>query len=170
MVDELKWMIARQITHLLLYALALTRDESRADDLVQDCLERALRKRHLWHRRGSLRSWMFRLLYRIHIDHLRGGWREQAVDTVEALKAMTQPSNQEQQVDCRNIADALDRLPADQRAAILLVVLEGLPYEEAAEVLAIPIGTLRSRLSRGRESLRRIYAPTAGDCVLRRVK
>lgn len=169
-MDELRWMIARQIPHLRRFALALTRDEDRADDLVQDCLERALRKRHLWHRRGSLRSWMFRLLYRIHADHKRSRWRERATETVEAMGETALPPEQERRVDCRNIAEALDRLPADQRSAILLVALEGLPYDQAAAILGIPIGTLRSRLSRGRESLRQTYTASAGQTVLRRVK
>lgn len=158
-MDDLRWTIARQIPHLRRYAISLTRNRDEADDLVQDCLERALRKRHLWRRRGSLRSWLFRILYRTYIDH----HRRRAPLTVEASsdivdRTVSQPPDQEPRIDCRNVAEAMDRLPDDQRAVILLVALEGLSYDEVADVLGVPIGTVRSRLSRGRDSLRRLRA------------
>lgn len=170
-VDDVKWMIARQIPQLRRYALALTGSRDRADDLVQDCLERALRKRHLWTRRGSIRNWLFRLLHRTHIDQYRKRPRYEVAATTEVIDAaVVQPSNQERRVDCRMIAEALDRLPEEQRAVILLVALEGFGYDEVAEILRVPIGTVRSRLSRGRQSLRQLRSTAPERPALRRVK
>lgn len=174
MSDELKWMIERQIPHLRRYAFALTRDRDTADEIVQDCLERALRKRHLWKRSGGIRSWLFRILYRQSIDH----HRRLRTDTILAEasvidSAVTQPANQEHRVDCLKIGEALDRLPTEQRAVVLLAALEGLPYDEIADITGVPIGTVRSRLSRARETLRlfRESAPReTGAIRLRMVK
>ncbi|WP_274426323.1 RNA polymerase sigma factor [Chelativorans sp. YIM 93263] len=174
MSDELKWMIERQIPHLRRYAFALTRDRDMADEIVQDCLERALRKRHLWQRRGSIRSWLFRILYRQSIDHHRK-MRTDVVsaDTEVIDNAVNQPANQEARVDYLKIAEALEQLPTDQRAVLLLAALEGMPYDEIAEIVGVPVGTVRSRLSRARESLRqfREFTPSAKEPVkLRMVK
>ena len=170
-MDDVKWMIARQIPQLRRYALALTRDRDRADDLVQDCLERALRKRHLWTRRGSVRNWLFRLLQRAHIDRHRRRPRHEVAATTDLIDAaVAQPPDQERRVDCRTIVEALDRLPQEQRAVILLVALEGFNYDEVAEILGVPIGTVRSRLSRGRQSLRQLRAAPPERPALRRVK
>lgn len=170
-MDELKWMIARQIPHLRRYAIVLTKSETQADDLVQDCLERGLRKRHLWHRTGSLRSWLFRMLYRTHIDRQRSRRREDIpVEAGVVDAAVTQPPEQEHAVELRNITDALDRLPGDQRATVLLVALEGFAYDEVAEIMDVPVGTVRSRLSRGRQTLRELLTREEPKRVLRRVK
>src|SRR3546814_13521510 len=77
-VEETKWLIAREIPHLRRYALALVRDREAADDLVQDSLERALKKRHLWRRQGSIRSWLLRVLYNVYLTQLRGRRRRRA--------------------------------------------------------------------------------------------
>lgn len=170
-MDELKWMIARQLPHLRRYAIALTRSETQADDLVQDCLERGLRKRHLWHRTGSLRSWLFRMLYRTHIDRERSRRRgEVPVDAGTIDPIASQSANQEHFVEVRDIGDALDQLPDEQRATILLVALEGFAYDEVAEIMRVPVGTVRSRLSRGRQTLREIRAREEPHRILRRVK
>lgn len=154
-LNDFQWLIAREIPHLRRYARALTRDVEEADDLVQDCLERALRKRHLWRRQGSLRGWLFRMLYHVHLNSRRGERRRPTTRAApEAVEAVPAPANQESHVECRRVADALDRLPAPQREALLLVSLEGMPYDQAAWVLDIPVGTLRSRLSRARDALR----------------
>jgi RNA polymerase sigma-70 factor (ECF subfamily) len=170
-VDDVKWMIARQIPQLRRFALALTGSRDRADDLVQDCLERALRKRHLWTRRGSIRNWLLRLLQRSHIDQHRRRPRFEVEATTEVIDgAIAHPPDQERRAECRTIVEALDRLPEEQRAVILLVALEGCNYDEAAEILAVPIGTVRSRLSRGRQSLRELRAAPPERPALRRVK
>jgi RNA polymerase sigma-70 factor (ECF subfamily) len=169
-VNELKWQIAREAPHLRRFSIALTGDRDAADDLVQDCLARALRKRHLWHRRGSLRSWLFRILYRLYLDRRRAPSPEVGVPMEFLAARSVQPANQEARAEYRQVIAGLSRLPVEQRAAILTVALEGLSYDEAASALGIPIGTLRSRLSRGRETLRRTMSATSKAPPLRRIK
>ena len=177
-MDDLKWAIAREIPHLRRYARTLLRDSDGADDLVQDCLERALRKRHLWRRTGSLRSWLFRIVF---TQYLNGGARRRRAQRTESLDAVAHsaiiPAAQEHHAEAVEVLDALFRLDQDQRAAILLVAVEGMAYDEAADALGIPIGTLRSRLWRGREALRAMTTDRPGHSTagrgaarLRRVK
>lgn len=170
-MDELKWLIAREIPHLRRFAIGLTQDAALADDLVQDSLERALRKRRQWSRRGSLRSWLFRVLYRIHLDRGRSRWnRLVPASETELGRLSVEPPRQVAHVECRDIADALERLPPDQRTALLLIALEGMSYDQAAAVLDIPVGTLRSRLSRARQRLAREWVGRSEHTRLRRVK
>lgn len=170
-MDDLKWAIARQIPHLRRFAFTLTKDPTEADDVVQDCLERALRKRSLWSRKGSLRSWLFSMLYRTHIDYCRRQRRLGATVGPEVIDtAIHHPPDQDHRMECRDIGESLDRLPEEQRVVILLVALEGVTYDEAAEILGVPIGTVRSRLSRGRQVLRDLRSPTMQHRNLRRVK
>jgi RNA polymerase sigma-70 factor (ECF subfamily) len=170
-MDELKWLIAREIPHLRRYAQALLRDPDAADDLVQDCLERALRKRHLWRRQGSMRSWLFRMLYHMFLNTKKTRWYKRLAVPLEAVApTMAESPRQEKYVECRDIAEALAQLPTQQYAAIILIALEGLSYDEAAWILGIPVGTLRSRLSRGRETLRSLSAGTFRHGMMRRVK
>lgn len=169
--QELEWLVSREIPHLRRYALALTQHREAADDLVQDCLERALRKRHLWRYPGNVRSWLFRILYRVFINqHTRRRRRGQSVSLQDLEQGPAEPSGHEAQLAWRDVAAALRQLPGEQRAAILLVALEGTPYDEAARILGIPLGTLRSRLSRGREGLRRLGVGIPRQEPLRRVK
>lgn len=171
-MSDMKWMIAREIPHLRRYARALTRSADEADDLVQDCLERALRKRHLWRRSGRLRSWLFRMLYNIYLNHRRTLSRRPALRSIdeESVPEPVAPASQESRIECQRVGEALERLPVAQRDAILLVSLEGMPYDEAAWILDIPVGTLRSRLSRGRDALRETLVATRPTPLLRRVK
>lgn len=153
------------------YARALTRDADRADDLVQDCIERAIRKQALWHPTGSLKSWLFRILlnlYRNELRTLRRRGDHVAVDTllVEPAIAPTQPGR----IALAEMARAIEALVADQREALLLVTLEGLSYAEAAEALSIPIGTLMSRLGRARAALRQATGGPADEPRLRSIK
>jgi RNA polymerase sigma-70 factor, ECF subfamily len=164
-MDELQRLIACEIPHLRRYALALLRDSDAVDDLVQDCLERALRKCQLWQQQGSIRSWLFRMLYHIFLNSKKTRQRESRAVPLEAIEStMAESARQEQYIECRDIAAALAQLPAQQYAAIMMIALEGMSYEEAAWLLGIPVGTLRSRLFRGRETLRTLrgdgLAPT----------
>src|SRR6266571_3882707 len=146
-MDELQWLIAREIPHLHRYALVLLRNTDAADDLVQDCLERALRKRRLWRRQGSMRSWLFRMLYNVFLNTRHTRRRDRLVVPLEAIEpTMTESPRQEKYVEY---------------PAIMLIALEGCAYDEAAWMLGIPVGTLRSRLSRGRETLRTLRAGTS---------
>lgn len=171
MDDEVKWLIAREIPRMRRYAYALVHDPDAADDLTQDCLERALRKRHMWGRQGSVRNWMFRILYTVFLNQASSrSKRRRQVELSEDDPRHGESPSQVHEVACKDILAAMQLLPADQRAAIELTAVEGLSYDEAAEVLGIPIGTLRSRLSRGRDQMRRLYVPQAKTAMLRRVK
>ena len=161
-MDELQRLIAREIPHLHRYALALLRNTDAADDLVQDCLERALRKRQLWRRQGSMRSWLFRMLYNVFLNTRHTRRRDRLGVPLEAVEpAMTESPRQEKYVEYRALAQALVQLPAQQYAAIMLITLAGFAYDAAAWMLGILIGALRSRLSRGREPLRILRAGTS---------
>jgi RNA polymerase sigma-70 factor (ECF subfamily) len=139
------------------YARGLTGDADRADDLVQDCLERALRKRGLWRPTGPVRAWLFTMLLNLYRNELRSRKRRGEPFPLDDLVAppAVAPS-QPGHIALAELARALDRLPAEQREALLLVVLEGMSYIEAAGILDIPIGTLMSRLGRARAALRRL--------------
>lgn len=171
-MDEVAWLMAREIPRLRRYALALAGEPAAADDLVQDCLERAIRKRHLWQRHGSIRAWLYRILFNVYLNQRTQRARRQRQLPLDlASDALAVPARQEHRVDCTDIAAAMHSLPDDQRAAILLTALEGLSYDEAAAILDIPVGTLRSRLSRARDRLRALYRPSGErEPALRRVK
>ena len=149
--------LEEQIPRLRRYARALTRDASRADDLVQDTLLRALAKQHLWQEGTNLRAWLFTLMHNQHVNDVRRSNRDGGnIDVTEmasVLVANTDPTASRQ---LRELERGLALLPLEQREAILLVGLEGMRYDEAAAIAGVPIGTVRSRLSRGREALRRI--------------
>jgi len=168
-VDDTKWLIAQEIPHLRRYARSLTNNADEADDLVQDCLERAINKRQLWSQKGSLRSWLFRMLYNLFLNGGRARKRQQAQvnidDAPDSLAPETLAVNAapDKRIECWRVAQALDELPPEQRDAVLLVSLESMPYDEAADTLGIPIGTLRSRVSRGREALRALVSRGAGS-------
>lgn len=168
--DELKWLIAREIPHLRRYALALVDDPDAADDLVQDCLERAMRKRHLLRRRGAIRSWLFRIQYTVFVNTYVRRKRRGEVQLDSAGPSLAAGPEQERRLICLDVEQGLALLPAEQRAAIVLVALEGVSYDEAADILGVPIGTLRSRLSRGREGLKALAIGTERSGRIRGVK
>lgn len=170
--DEFDWLLSREIPHLRRYAYALVNDRAFADDLVQDCLERALRKWWLWQPKGRLRSWLFRMLYRVYLNQIKRRRRDSdALPLAEGREPVSETAHQSLTVEVKQIGAAIDGLPDDQRAAILLVALEGMGYDEAAWILGIPVGTLRSRLSRGREALRSVAGAGEPEAVrLRMVK
>ncbi|MDE3121950.1 MAG: sigma-70 family RNA polymerase sigma factor [Paracoccaceae bacterium] len=145
--------IETAIPALRRYAHALERDRDAADDLVQDTLERALSRRAQWRGEGSVRAWLFGILQNRYRDTLRrAGPRLVTVEDLATEPA--RPGAQEGQMALREVHDAMGRLPADQRAALLLVALEGMSFDEAARVLGLPRGTLMSRLARARAALR----------------
>jgi len=150
------------------YARALTHNPDLADDLVQDCLERAIRKRALWRPSGTVRSWMFRILLNIYRNDLRRRRRAPhlPLDTLAADPPSldTQPGR----LALAETARAMQSLPMEQREVLLLVAVEEMSYSEAAEVLGIPLGTLMSRLGRARATLRRLTE--AGAPKLRSVR
>lgn len=149
--------IEAEIPRLRRYARALARDVAAADDLVQDCLARALGKLHLWQEGTDLRAWLFTILHNQYVNQVRRAVREgAAVGLSETEPLLTRAPHQGKRLELRDLERAMAKLPEEQRAVILLVGLEGMRYEEVAEVLDVPVGTVRSRLSRGREALRRL--------------
>ena len=152
------------------YARALTRNADRADDLVQDCLERAIRKQSLWQPTGQLRAWLFRILLNLYRNELRTARRRGEHVPVETM--IVEPSvapAQPGRIALAEMSRAIDTLNAEQREALLLVVLEGLSYAEAAEVIGIPMGTLMSRLGRARAALK-LLTGSGDEPRLRTVK
>ena len=149
--------IEAEIPRLRRYARALTRDLAAADDLVQDCLTRALGKLHLWQKGTDLRAWLFTILHNQYVNYVRRSVREgAAVGLSDGEPLLTRAPQQGQRLELRDLERAIAKLPEEQQSAILLVGLEGMRYEEVATVLGVPVGTIRSRLSRGREALRRL--------------
>lgn len=149
--------IEAEIPRLRRYARALTRDAVTADDLVQDCLTRALGKLHLWQDGSDLRAWLFTILHNQYVNHVRRAVREgAAVGFNESEPLLSRAPQQGKRLELRDLERALAKLPEEQRSVVLLVGLEGMRYEEVAAVLGVPVGTIRSRLSRGREALRRL--------------
>ncbi len=165
--------IIEQIPHLRRYATALLRDKAAADDLVQDCLVRALGRFHLWRPKSSLRAWMFTMLHNLYVNRLRDQARN-AETLRHGIDPETHPTpaNQEARLALGDLSVALARLPDEQRSTILLVGLEGLTYAEVAVITGVPAGTVMSRLARGREKLRQLMdtGETSDAPSLRRIK
>ena len=162
--------IEAEIPRLRRYARALTRDPNTADDLVQDCLARALGKLHLWQEGTDLRAWLFTILHNQYVNHIRRAVREgAAVGLSENEPLLSRGPQQGKRLELRDLERAIVKLPEEQRSVILLVGLEGMRYEEVAAVLDVPVGTVRSRLSRGREALRRLTGAVPSEEVRSRI-
>lgn len=162
--------IEAEIPALRRYATTLVRDPAGAEDLVQDCLERALARRHLWRRPGHLRAWLFTLMRRIHSNQLRALYRRPApaiFDEERAAPVVRDDPAAHAELD--QALAAINELAEEHREVLVLVVVEGLRYREAAAVLEIPVGTVMSRLARARERLRLLLESDRGH-RLRRVK
>jgi RNA polymerase sigma-70 factor, ECF subfamily len=156
-MDNFGALLEKEIPRLRRYARALTRDATRADDLVQSCLVRALAKSHLWQPGTDLRAWLFTILHNQHVNDVRRSVREGvSVPVEDVAPVLTVQSTQGASLKLRDLDRALTKLPEEQRQVLLLVGLEGMRYEEVATVLDVPVGTVRSRLSRGREMLRKL--------------
>ncbi len=168
---DFRSQLAAELPHLRRFSRALVGDAALADDLVQDCLERALIKSHLYDPARPLRAWLYAVLRNLFISGLRRDRRSAVVKSVDDLtggEGATPPS-QEDRLSVALIAEALDRLPQQHREVIVLVALEDMSYRDAAEIAGVPIGTVMSRLSRARAALQRILEDR-GHTVLRRVK
>jgi RNA polymerase sigma-70 factor (ECF subfamily) len=159
--------IATHIPRLRRYARALAGDRDRADDLVQDTLERALAKFHLWRHGSDLRAWLFAIMHNVFVNQLKAR-RELTLD--EATEAGLESLPQADMLEIRDLDAALRRLPHEQREVLLLVGLEQFSYAEAGKALDIPVGTVMSRLSRGRERLRALMSGAAVATNLKVVK
>jgi RNA polymerase sigma-70 factor, ECF subfamily len=163
-------LIEEQISGLRRFAHALLRgDRERADDLVQDTLERALSCWHLRRPEANLRSWLYTILYnRFLSDQLRARRRGVHDALAENTELPGIEGGQDAALEHRDLLRAFSTLPEEQRAVLLLVGVEDLSYEETARVLGVPIGTVMSRLSRGRERLRQHMYGSLDENSLRR--
>jgi RNA polymerase sigma-70 factor (ECF subfamily) len=153
--DEIVALVPR----LRRFARNLTRDPHDADDVVQIALERALTKLHQWHSDARLDSWLFKIVRNAWIDEVRSRRRRDQVFLGEEAGEHVGSDTMQHETDMMSVQSAMARLPEDQRAAVSLVLVEGLPYKEAAEVLDIPMGTLTSRLARARDALQLMLEP-----------
>jgi len=175
-MSEMLPLVEPQIPALRRYARTLTRDREVADDLVQDCLERAIGRWHQWREGGNPRAWLFSILHNLAMNHLgkmRPGRQLRIEDASES--AVARPAQQPDRIQHRDLLRGLEQLNDAQRSVLLLVGVEDLSYAEAAKVLDVPIGTVMSRLSRAREKLAQIMEgepvdSPASQPVLRRIK
>ena len=147
--DELLTWVPR----LRRYARALVGNRDDADDLVQDTLERALVKSALWHGVADMRAWLFSMMHNLHVDGIRRPRLHTVVLDDETPEVPVAPT-QAERLEVLDLQAALGWLPVEQREIILLVALEDMSYADVAATLGIPIGSVMSRLSRGRERLR----------------
>lgn len=148
------------IPRLRRYARALVGERAAADDLVQDTLERAWSKLHLYRRGTDLRAWLFTVMHNVHVNRLRAA---RPTDPLEdEMPELAQRATQGDALMVRDLERAVAALPVAQRQVLLLVALEDLSYEETARVLEIPIGTVMSRLARAREKLRQLMQGKGG--------
>ena len=147
--------LVHQIPHLRRFAISLLRNRDRADDLVQDCLARALAKKGSFRAGSNLRSWLFAILHNLFIDgHRRNGGRTVSAAADLAIEHARVEPRQDDRMLLKELFVAIAALPDAQRFVLLMVAVEGLDYQEAATAIGVPVGTVRSRLSRARRILR----------------
>ena len=162
--------IVELIPRLRRYARALAGDRAAADDLVQDTLERAWTKLHLYRRHTNLRAWLFTVMHNVYVNQRRAARPSTPLD--DEMPELAQPARETDTLVLRDLDVAIRRLAPDQREVLLLVALEEMSYDEAADALDIPIGTVMSRLARAREKLRVMLPglPTVSGKQLKIVK
>ena len=147
--------ISHELPYLRRFARALANDASTADDLVHDCVVKALENIEKFEPGTNLRAWLFTILRNCFISDIRRNRRHVgAVDSPHWARGGIAAPSQESALMLQRLQDELGNLPDDQRVVLILVVLEGLSYEQTAKMLNVPIGTVRSRLSRARHALR----------------
>lgn len=173
-MNDLAGLLEPHIPALRRYARSLARDSHAADDLVQDCLERAINRWHLRRNEGDLRAWLFAILRNLFLGDVRQRKRRGTVVPLDDGLATPSPAAAAEgdgRVAVRDVLAALDALAEEQRSVLLLVGVEDLSYEQAARVLDVPVGTVMSRLSRGRERMRvMLESGGRGTALLRSVK
>ncbi len=169
-MDDFGTQVSAVIPRLRRYARALTGDALLSDDLVQDTLERALTKQHLWREGSNLRAWMFTIMHNVFVNQIRA---RPADVTVPMGTEAHEVADRSSPVDLLEVGDldaAIRRLPVEQREVLLLIALEQLSYVEAAQALAIPLGTVMSRLYRARERMRVMLGGESSANALKAVK
>ena len=157
------------VPRLRRYARALAGNREDADDLVQDTLERAWAKAGLWRGVADMRAWLFGIMHNLHVD----GVRRPQLHTVtmdDETPEVPVAATQGERLAVLDLQEALDKLPGEQKEVLLLVALEDMAYADVASTLGIPIGTVMSRLARGRERLRALMEGRADPVRLKAVK
>jgi RNA polymerase sigma-70 factor (ECF subfamily) len=162
--DEVRARLGELLPRLRRFARVITRNVQDADDLVQASVEKALIRAAQWRPDSRLESWMFGIMKNAWIDEIRARRRRERVHAPEEAGATVGDASAEAHEIVLSVQAAMERLPEEQRLAVALVLVEGLSYKEASEVLGIPIGTLTSRLARGREALQALLGGT-GEAV-----
>ena len=168
-MDQFLDQVEACVPALRRYARALTRNVDLADDLVQDCLERAIAKRGLFRPTGPVRAWLFTILLNLHRNAIRNTRRRGEQVDIDSMPEFSTPATQPGHIALAELARAIETLPPEQKEALLLVTLEGIAYAEAAGIIGIPVGTLMSRLGRARAALR-LATGTPAEPHLRTVK
>jgi RNA polymerase sigma-70 factor (ECF subfamily) len=154
-MNEFSRLLESEIPRLRRYARALTRNTANADDLVQSSLVRALEKQHLWQPGSNLRAWLFTILHNQHVNDVRHSLRQGSLGPVEEAEPVWRVEPVvDASLQLRDLQRGINTLSYEQREVLLLVGLEGMRYEQVADILGIPVGTVRSRLSRARTTLR----------------
>jgi RNA polymerase sigma-70 factor (ECF subfamily) len=160
--QSIREQIVTLLPRLRRFARNLTRNPHDADDVVQIAVERALTRLDQWRSDARLDGWMFKIVRNAWIDELRSRQRRDKVFLAEEAGDNIGTDSMARETELLSVHSAMARLPEDQRVAVSLVLIEGLPYKEAAEVLDVPIGTLTSRLARGREALQALLGNEGG--------
>jgi RNA polymerase sigma-70 factor, ECF subfamily len=171
MALDFRNQLIAEIPHLRRFARSLCGDASLADDLVQDCIERALKKSHLYDVTKPLRAWLYAVLRNIHVSNWRSNAKHQYAKNLDELQDGEGATRAEQEDNFSTyaITEALDKLPQQHREVLVLISLEEVSYRDASEIIGVPIGTIMSRLSRARSILKDILEER-GTTFLRRVK
>jgi RNA polymerase sigma-70 factor, ECF subfamily len=159
--DLLQSRILELLPKLRRFARSLTRNPHDADDLLQGALERALTHLEQWQPDTRLDSWLYTIVRHAWIDELRSrARRERTAGDAGQIEALADPRGDAS--GTLSVQQAMAQLPEDQRLAVALVLIEGLPYREAAQIIGVPMGTLTSRLARGRQALQQLLDPGDG--------
>ena len=153
-MTDFRTQLESLLPRLRQYALVLTKESAAADDLVQSTVLRALENAHLWIPGSDLRAWLFTIMHNFFVSDVRRKARSPVVLMSTVVERQPKLPDQESRMTLRDLDRALARLPKAQLELVLMVGLDGVPYEEAGRALGIPLGTVRSRLSRAREMLR----------------
>ena len=162
-IEQIRELIVNLLPRLRRFARTITRDRHDADDLVQLTIERALLRYEQWQPDTRLDSWMFGIMRNAWIDEVRSRARRDRIFAPEEAGVTVGHDSSESYVRLLGVQRAVAELPEEQRLAVALVLVEGLSYKEAADVLEVPIGTLTSRLARGRETLQALLSDRPGE-------
>lgn len=162
-LDQVRDEIVALLPQLRRFARAIARQPHDADDLVQIAIERALLRFEQWRPDTRLESWMYSIMKNAWVDEVRARVRRDRVLAPEEAGENVGDTSHEAQVTAMSVEAAMAALPEEQRLAVSLVLVAGLSYREAAAVAEIPIGTLTSRLARGREALMKMLANGEGE-------